>query len=492
LLPAVAASSWGILNNVADSEHAYPAGPRRSLLARSTGAAAAAPAPPRPPAPVVQPRALPAQPPPLARSSEDLPSAIGVLLFGVYLASVSSLSSQIASVYMGLSVPIIGGAFALAALAYLLAGDQLSFFSTRFSIPWVGLLLWWSAASVFGMYPSGSLKFLMGYASRIHVLPLLFMGIAKNARAVRMLMYCFACGYVLVLLYCYKFGTVESGRFFVPDTALANGNDLALHLLFGACFMLIFLRRRFVTRAVWLASMPILAYYVLKTGSRSNMLALVLLFAFALFILPMRDRVKLAIGGAVTLLAIVPLLPRDTLNRLMTFTSIKRNVASYEELDVAKGAVGSTEARSRMQKRAVELTIANPVFGVGPTMFANAMDEMIRQSENRKSSWQVSHNSYLQVSSESGLPALVMYVWAIVLCFKLNYRTYKEGVKSGRSDMSLQALCLLLATATYAFGIFFSSIAFDYHLAVIIGFTAANCRAWQNAGSGETSARRLA
>jgi O-antigen ligase len=470
---------------VPDTRPGSSADQRRSLLARSTGTVAAAPDVPRPvtPRPVLPPPPGVVSPassrPRPAATAEDLPSTVGVLTLGLYLASVSSVSSQIAGVYMGLSVPIIGGAFVLAAIAYFLAGDQLSFFSTRFSIPWVGLLVWWAAASVFGLYPSGSLKFLLAYATRIHVLPLMFMAIAKNARAVRVLMYCFASGYVLVLFYCYLYGTIEYDRFIIPDTSLGNGNDLALHLLFGTCFMLIFLRRGVLFRALWLASLPPFAYYVLKTGSRSNMLALVVIFIVCMFILPMRQRVKMAVGAAAVALAVVPLLPRDTLNRLMTFTSITRKVSSYQELDFAKGAVGSTEARSRMNKKAIELTLANPILGVGPTMFSVAMEELVRETEHRKSTWQVSHNSYLEVSSESGIPALIMYVWTIVLCLKLNYRTYKDGIRSGLTDMSLQSLALLLATITYAFGIFFSSIAFDYHLAVIIGFTAANYRAWK-------------
>ena len=66
---------------------------------------------------------------------------------------------------------------------------------------------------------------------------------------------------------------------------------------------------------------------------------------------------------------------------------------------------------------------------------------------------------------------------------KLNYTAYREAVRSGQTDTSLQSFCLLLATAAYGFGVFFSSIAFDYHLAVIIGFTAANYRAWKQSGS---------
>ena len=406
-------------------------------------------------------------------SADSLPTRMAVILLGLYLASVSSISAYIFSVYMNVSLPVVGAAFALAVVGYALSGDQLAFARTNFAFPWFALLVWWVIAAAFGMYPTGSLTFMAKYGYRLHVLPLLFVGIAKSGRAVGTLMYFIAGGYALVLFYCYRYGTVEADRFLIPDTILANANDLALHLLFGACFMLI-LVRRLPGRILWSAAMPILAYYVLKTGSRGNMLVFLIAVIVAVLIVPNRIRVTILIGAIATASVVIPMLPSGTLNRMLTFTSLSSRLQSYEQLQSEQAAVGSTEARARLQRRSIELTLRNPLLGVGPGMFPNALDELVQRTEKRKSSWQVSHNSYLQVSSEAGIPALICYVWCIALCLKSNYALYRNSLRAGMADVSVQSFCLFMASIVYALGILFCSIAYDYHLSILVGFTAAN------------------
>jgi O-antigen ligase len=206
------------------------------------------------------------------------------------------------------------------------------------------------------------------------------------------------------------------------------------------------------------------------------MLTVALLAVMAVAISPRTMRLKLA--GAIVLLAamVLPLVPASTWNRLLTFTSVDTStIRTKEDLEYAERAVGSTMARKDLQIKALRLTAYHPLFGVGPKMFADAVDAMVRGETKRKSSWQVSHNSYLQVSAETGIPGFIFYTWTIILCLKLNYRIYKQSlVVPALHDATLQSACLLLSTAAFAFGILFSSIAYDYHLAALVGFTAAN------------------
>jgi hypothetical protein len=354
---------------------------------------------------------------------------------------------------------------------------------SRLAVPWIALFFWWVLAAAFGMYPTYSLKFLWGYGTRIHALPFLFAGIAKTPRSVRVIMTFFAVGYMLVLLYCYKFGTIESQRFFVPDTSLGNSNDLALHLLFGACFMLILMRGTLLSYLLFIPAMAVLAYYVLKTASRGAMITLLVVLTILIFLIPRKYWLTFFVATAFSLLAIIPLLPAGTMKRLFTFTNVTTDVQN-EQQNVEQHAVYSTRARTQLQKRAITLTLQNPLLGVGTTMFPNAVDELVQSTERRKSSWQVSHNTYLEVSSESGIPGLIFYLWTLGLCLKLNFTIYRSALKASLRDISRQSFCILSATIVYAVGVLFSSIAYDYHLAVLVGFTAANHRAWQALGFG--------
>lgn len=405
---------------------------------------------------------------------------IPVLLLGLYLASVSSISSQILIVYMSLPVPLIGLAFLGACAAFLISGRPLAFLRTPFAFPWLALLAWFGLASVAGIYPMGSLTLLLPYSARIHILPFFFVAVAANVKQVRTLMYSFALGYILVILYCYKFGGYTDDRFVIPDTTLGNGNDLALHLMLGTAFGLLFLRHK-MTRLLWLGTAPVFAYYVLKTGSRSNMLTLALIVVVSVLVSPSKYRARLAAGMVLLSLCVVPFVPHSTIKRLMTFTQAS-NPSNAEEMLSAQRAIGSTEARKAMQMRALALTFRNPVFGVGPKMFADATEQMVRETEGHKSTWQATHNSYLQVSAESGIPGFLFYSACIFLCLRLNYRDYKTSIRNRQlGNVALQCFALFLGSVVYAFGILFSSIAYDYHLAALVGFTAANHLAFQAA-----------
>jgi O-antigen ligase len=131
-----------------------------------------------------------------------------------------------------------------------------------------------------------------------------------------------------------------------------------------------------------------------------------------------------------------------------------------------------------LQKQAWRLTLAHPLLGVGPQQFQDVNDTMVREETGRKSGWQVTHNVYLQISSECGIPAFLLYVGSIILCCRLNYQAYKlSGPAPDRRAMRAQSYCLLLASFTYAIGIAFCNVAYYSYLPILVGFTAANAMA---------------
>ena len=78
--------------------------------------------------------------------------------------------------------------------------------------------------------------------------------------------------------------------------------------------------------------------------------------------------------------------------------------------DVA--AVESTEARKLLFQRSLRATVERPLFGVGPEQFPNYRGKGGRAQETREVLWYGTHNSYTQISSESGIPAIIFYVLA--------------------------------------------------------------------------------
>jgi len=69
-------------------------------------------------------------------------------------------------------------------------------------------------------------------------------------------------------------------------------------------------------------------------------------------------------------------------------------------------------------KRALIIIADNPIFGVGVGCFPEAIGELRGQLKEQPK-WQVTHNSFLQVASEMGLIAFIIFMMLI-------YRTYKS------------------------------------------------------------------
>lgn len=415
----------------------------------------------------------PWQPAAMAGAPRQLESAFissfGLACYGFLL---SSATVQFLVAFLGTGFPLVAIAFVGLLVLFLCTGRVFRFLQTPFAMPWMMLLVWWTIAGFLGVYPGRSVSYLLLYALRIHLLPFIVTAIAVDLRGVKRVLLGVGLGVLVVIFFCMKNGTMSEDRFIIPSTSFENGNDLALHLLMMGSLFVIVLNTGKFGRIVAALSFPVLIYYVLKTGSRGNLLVLLILLGISFLMMPARRKIAaLAFAmliGTVTL----PLLPKQTLSRL---TSI---FTAADQTDVLnQNAVDSTNARLELQRRAIQLTVEHPLLGVGPLNFEDAVEDMVRSKEGHKSGWQVSHNSYLQVSSETGVPGLVLYVWSILLCLRLNFRAFRKCMKAEEGSVlrraALMSLALLLATITYSVGVLFCSIAYDFYLALLVALTAA-------------------
>ena len=408
--------------------------------------------------------------------AED-PIDIKVFLLGFYLAALSSISTQFLIIYLHLPIPLIGLAQLGVTFAFLTSGKFFAFLNSKLSKFWLGLGLWWALACVLSVYPGGSIPEMMTYYTRLYPIPFLFGAIVTSARQVRWLMHAFAWGYVLVIIFCFMFGSYSNdARYNVSEIpALGNPNDLALHLMFGASFLLVFSGSKL--RLLLLGILPAVLMLVLRTGSRANMLAIFLISLICLKLLPSHQRVRILGGMVLGGLLLSPFLPKATVARLGTFFGVAPADASSEDLQSAEA---STEARKELQKQGLIITLKHPIFGVGPEMFRLASDLVVRENTGHRSGWQGTHNTYLQVSSETGLPGLFFFAGSLFTCIGMNYRCLRAAqTQPALREYRITSFPLLIACCVYAFDVLFSHIGYDYHVPVLVGFTAANYGAFQ-------------
>ena len=104
------------------------------------------------------------------------------------------------------------------------------------------------------------------------------------------------------------------------------------------------------------------------------------------------------------------------------------------------------------------MTAEHPLFGVGPGNFPIISD-----------SWRVTHNSYTQMSSEGGIPALVLYVMVLWAGFKNLKRTRK--LSGTNKEAKLFAGALHASLAGFVVGSLFASCAYQFFPYFLVSYT---------------------
>jgi putative inorganic carbon (HCO3(-)) transporter len=234
----------------------------------------------------------------------------------------------------------------------------------------------------------------------------------------------------------------------------SNPNDLALAIVISIplCLVLLLRTKSRLRKAAWSLAILMMLYTIFLTGSRGGFIALVVTAAAFLWEFAVRGRRRYLLvlaGGAG---AILWLSSNGMLaNRLNGTFNSQEDVAS---------AYDSAQARQDLFWRSVAVTKQHPFFGVGPGNF-----------EELSGSWHVTHNSYTQMSSEGGMPALILY--ALILWF--GFKNVRATKRCGRVQRELVILAggLQAGLAGYVVGSVFASTAYQFFPYLLVSYTTA-------------------
>jgi len=395
---------------------------------------------------------------------------------GCFFALCAYLLSSYANEF---AVRLTGGKAYLSAVAlvimpvfFILTGKALLGVSISLGKWWLAFGGWLAVCAPFSVWKSDTITLLTNYYVRAFILYFIICACALTIGRLKNLMYVLGAGNFFVVLSCFLFGYSEGGRFSVPGSAfsfLSNANELALQLLLGiVILMFAFFRSGTALRVVSACNIAASALYMLKTGSRGAFLA-ALGVSVAVFLLS-RNKIKVIVMMLPLIIVFLLFLPTATWHRL-TNVSVGGNVNVTSAED--ESTVGSQIQRQRLFWDSVWLTLKNPIVGVGPGQFIvqSARD---RESKGEWADWRATHNSFTQVSSESGLPGFFFYVTCIVLCGRMNYRMYRQTVnRTGLENFAGVSFCMLLSIIAYALGTIFDHLAYTSFLPIILGITGA-------------------
>jgi O-antigen ligase len=114
-----------------------------------------------------------------------------------------------------------------------------------------------------------------------------------------------------------------------------------------------------------------------------------------------------------------------------------------------------------------------PLWGCGIGQFG-AYTASLDRDAGRRAGWQGTHNTYTQVSSEAGIPALIVFLVLVVSCFRSLGTCYRRAVRlqtTRARDIANMAYALRTSLWAYAVFAIFSYMAYSATLPVIAGLT---------------------
>jgi O-antigen ligase len=407
-----------------------------------------------------------------AARTPGLVATVGFVWYSAYV--LSGFANDWSLSLFGVKAYLSTVTLILLPVALIFSGNALRGLRSSVGLCWATFLLWMILATPLSVWRGGSTALLANYVPRAYLDFFYTCAFVTTLRRCRQWMYVQIAGAVALLISCIALGSdpVES-RFRIPHSLFfANSNDLALALLLGiGSFLFLFHQPSRLGRLAGIAGILLSTFYTARTGSRGCMIAasamLILLFWLS------RSRWKVAAIGLTTVgiafAASIGGESSSTLHRLSLLTSGESPGESESDL----ASVASQLQREEVLKTSLRYTLRHPLLGVGPDQFATAVSQD-SAGDGQHVPWLGTHNTYTQVSSECGIPALILYVAVIGACLRSNFRLYRQTRNSPtHCELAGLSRCLLASTLVFAISAFFFHMAYSPYLPSLAGFTVA-------------------
>jgi len=371
-------------------------------------------------------------------------------------------------------------------LAWLFSGKALRGLRSATGLCWAAFLLWMILATPLSVWRGGSAALLVNYVPRAYLDFFYTCAFVTSLRRCRQWMYVQIASGAALLLSCLAFGNMgddpSQARFSIPHSLFyANSNDLALALLLGiSSFLFLFHQPSRAGRLAGMAGILCSTFYAFRTGSRGAVIAasamLILIFLLS------RNKWKVTgLGIAALVVALAAAIGGESSSSLHRLALLTSDTSSPPESESDVSSVASQVQREELFKTSLRYTLRHPLFGVGPDQFATAVSQDAARASQHLP-WLGTHNTYTQVSSECGIPALIFYAAVIGLCLESNLRLYRRTRdRPAYRDLAGLSRCLLAGTLVFAVSAFFFHMAYSAYLPTLAGFTVALTQTKQRA-----------
>jgi O-antigen ligase len=437
-----------------------------------------------------------------SRSSQDVPSANTVeddsppassfwnLAFAFALASIFILHSRLFDVVAnGWKIPRI--VLSLMVVFFLLSGRPLTFLRSTTGKFLLALIAWVLVTVLTSIWRGGSIQsyYLLLQSALIFVvaasLPLV-------VRDVERIMTTLALAGLTAALLSIPFGFNHLARLSLTEGSYYDANLYALSLASVIPFFwaLTAASSSYVTKIFGWLSVGVILLTVARAGSRGTMLGFVIMVVLLFLISSVKTKATIIVSTTMGLLIAFATMPEYIKTRYLTFfeidskTAEKIDTPELSDLEHLHGDTASAEERKRLLLASIAITFEHPLFGVGPGNFPTAVYEE-NNAVGKHSEWLVTHNSYTEISSETGLPGLILFLGVIVTSFGSLVSVFRRAREMGdKPDANAYAMAkyLMLSMTSLCVGVFFLAVGYDCVIYLWAGMAVSLRRAFDTQG----------
>jgi O-antigen ligase len=397
-----------------------------------------------------------------------------------------SVIHEVLAVLLNLNLYLLYIVLPPALAGVILTGGIRRTWSARSGRYWFLFLAWLCLSAPFSSWLGGSVTEVYTYVKAEYLMLFVVAGLAMTWKECRMVMYALVLAALTDLVVGRSFanqGTDRMNLNTMGGSTIANANDFAAHLILMMAFLLYLVIAPKIPTIVRLITVPAILYgifLILGAGSRGALVAVLgaLIFTFALGSSTYRMLLIVTVPIAVVLM--LAALPRTTLLRLGTLTS------DSGDRQIQEDAEGSSGARRELFKKSLEYTVLHPLFGVGPGQFSD-FEGGQSMKQGRRGMWHETHNTFTQISSECGIPALIFFVAAIVSAFRLALKTFRQArANPANRDIAAATFCLMLGIVGFMTAITFANFGYRFYEPALCGL----CIVMYTAAQHEMAARQ--
>lgn len=398
---------------------------------------------------------------------------LAFFIFSIFSSAVDYFLPFLQVVRPSLLAAIVG------LVAWILSSRAAPVLKHKVSLMFIALTFWDVISVPFAVWPGGSGHTIIGEWLVTVLTFFLTAGLISNLDQFRKITHVIAYSSIILSIIALKVDALSmEGRLYLPRSRYANPNDLATILLVALPFLCIMALRKGngLRRPLALCGAIPVLLAIARTGSRSAFIGVCVAVAALFFQVSLSGKLKLAVTGVVVLGVLFAALPGQLVERFTTIFDTSDVVYDQQGGSMLMSAIESSYSRRMLLMDSLTLTYQHPVFGVGLGNFPVAQNDLARSRGERMGQWHVTHNSYTQVSSESGIPGLVLFLLAIFFSFRSISRALSVGRALDSSvgqDICLLAISLRITLLAFLTCGFFASMAYLPILTVLCGLAVA-------------------